>query len=365
MPFGRRLGSDPREQCLTADSLGDTMTGTMWGADVAQLRHLAQDFGRASDTLLQQSAQLSQQINNNPAWTGNDTVRFTSQWNSGHRALLMQTASRLKAESKKLLEHAEQQEQASNAAAAGAAAPGPKSFMDVHKQLKDPFTIAKHASQYGWVLQNEKAAFVASFQCGFHREGGPALRHSRLGINYELEALLKDSTNSSRTLNIIDKATDYVSLKNLHEAPGLSRLPFIGKLEWLLAEKPLAFAGGNLEWLGKSGLARGLGWAGVGFSAYDAYKGFASGDVTGGAVNAGKAALGVFCFAPPPVGTVAQVASVGIMIYENREAIGNAARGVGEGMAKAIQDPGKFVNDSAKAIDDAGKSVANFLGFGR
>jgi hypothetical protein len=40
----------------------------VWGADVAQLRTLAQQFGKVSDSLLQQSSQLSSQINNTPSW---------------------------------------------------------------------------------------------------------------------------------------------------------------------------------------------------------------------------------------------------------------------------------------------------------
>jgi uncharacterized protein YukE len=92
------------------------VAGNVWGADVAELRTLAQQFGKASDTLLNQSTLLNSQINNNPFWKGEDAARFRSDWNGSHRALLQRTASALKQESKKLLENANEQENASNGA---------------------------------------------------------------------------------------------------------------------------------------------------------------------------------------------------------------------------------------------------------
>ena len=73
---------------------------------------------------LQQSTLLSNQINNNPSWKGQDAARFRSDWNGSHRALLQQAASALKQESKKLLENADQQEKASNAAPGSGGGPG-------------------------------------------------------------------------------------------------------------------------------------------------------------------------------------------------------------------------------------------------
>ncbi len=48
------------------------MAGNLWGADVAQLRTLAQQFGKTSETLLQQSTTLTSAINGNTAWKGAD-----------------------------------------------------------------------------------------------------------------------------------------------------------------------------------------------------------------------------------------------------------------------------------------------------
>ena len=64
------------------------MAGNLWGADVAQLRTLAQQFGKTSETLLQQSTTLTSAINGNTAWKGADGARFKSDWNGSHRALI-------------------------------------------------------------------------------------------------------------------------------------------------------------------------------------------------------------------------------------------------------------------------------------
>ncbi|MET4093118.1 hypothetical protein [Arthrobacter sp. UYCu712] len=232
------------------------MAGNVWGADVAQLRTLAQQFGKTSETLLQQSTSLSSAINNTTSWKGSDGARFTSEWNGRHRALIQKTALALKEESKRLLVHAEQQEKASNAATGSGGGPGGiggiggangsnagaliggaliggiggiRAAMTIQKYLKAPLTLAKHAGQLGWVLKNQRADFIKSFVQGKHRIGGPGFA-------------------------AIDKVSDIASLKNLNKYIGP-----LGKFEGVFAEKPWLGPGTKLEWLGKSGLARGLG----------------------------------------------------------------------------------------------------------
>ena len=357
------------------------MAGNLWGADVEQLRTLAQQFGKVSDALLQTSSHLTNQINSTPAWKGNDASQFRSNWNSSHRALIQQTARLLKDESKKLLDNANEQEKASDAAPGSGGGPGTlgnpggtlsgvlggvllggigalRTGFDIQKHIKAPLTLAKHAGQYGWVLKNKRAEFVQSFVQGRHRIGGPGFAAHRLLGNSALEDMLK-LPNAHRPIGLIDKASDIASLKNLNlHVPGLS------KLGPLLEEKVWLGAGKKTEWLGKSGLARGLGWAGIGFSAYDSVKSFSEGDYEAGSASAVKAVLGVGSFMPPPAGTVCQVASVGILVYENREAISRVGKNVGEGIVNAVKDPGKFVSDTADALSNGAKSVGNFLGIG-
>jgi uncharacterized protein YukE len=362
----------------------------LWGADVAQLRTLAEQFGKTSDTLLQQSSTLTSAINGTAAWKGADSARFTSEWNGSHRALIQKTALALKAESRRLLTNAEEQEKASNAAPGSGGGPGSASGsgpgtighggsgtlgllggvllggvgalragMGIQKYIKAPLTLAKHLGQYGWVLKNQRADFVKSFLQGRHRIGGPGFAAHRLMGNPALDDLLKGSSQANRGLGLIDKASDVASLKNLNKYIGP-----LGKFEGVLAEKPWLGAGTKLEWLGKSGLGRSLGWAGIGFSAVDSVKSFADGDIKGGVGSAFKVGLGVGCFLPPPAGTVCQVASVGIAVYENWDTISSVGKNIGEGIVNAVKDPGEFVSDTANTIKDAGKSVGKFLGFG-
>lgn len=359
----------------------------MWGADVAQLRTLAQQFGKVSDTLLQTSSQLTNQINNNPSWKGNDATQFRSDWNGNHRALIQRTARALKDESRKLLDNANEQEKASDGAQGsgggpvtlgdpGSSLPGVlggvllggvgalRAGMTIQKFIKAPLTLAKHVGQYGWVLKSSGLAAMKQpfLTQGRHRLGGPVFEGRHLwqttAGNRAFEDLLKTSARQNRALGLVDKASDIASLKNLHTLPGLSRLAP------LLEEKAWIGAGKKFEWLGKSGLARGLGWAGVGFSAYDSVKYFSEGKIEAGLGSAAKGLLGVGCFMPPPAGTVCQVASVGIAVYENWDTISSVGKNIGEGVVNAVKDPGKFVSDTADTLADAGKSVGKFFGFG-
>ncbi|WP_120523187.1 WXG100 family type VII secretion target [Arthrobacter celericrescens] len=355
------------------------MTGNIWGADVAQLRTLAQQFGQVSDTLLQSSSLLTNQINNNPSWKGSDATRFRSDWNGNHRALIQRTARALKDESRKLLDNAKEQEKASNSSGGspstlgaasdatpailgGALAGGVSALragLTAQKFIKAPLTLAKHVGQYGWVLKNQRADLIESFAQGRHRIGGPGFAAHRILGNSALDDLLKGSGTANRGLGLIDKASDIASLKNLNQHVGI-----LSKFGPILEEKPWLGPGTKVEWLGKSGLARGLGWAGIGFSTYDSVKSFADGDIKAGLGSAGKAILGVGCFMPPPAGTICQVASVGIAIYENWETISNVGKNIGEGVVNAVTDPGKFVSETKDAVFDAGKSIGKFLGFG-
>ncbi|MDQ1594411.1 MAG: hypothetical protein QOH40_967 [Arthrobacter pascens] len=371
-------------QTQNAQTLGDdaTVAGNLWGADVAQLRTLAQQFGKVSDNLLQTSSHLTNQINSTPSWKGTDASQFRSTWNTEHRALIQQTARALKHESKRLLDNANEQEKASDAAPGSGGGPGTlsdpggtlagvlggvllggfgalRTGLTIQKYLKAPLTLAKHVGQYGWVLKNQRADFVQSFVQGRHRIGGPGFAAHRLLGNSALDDMLKGSSDAKRGIGLIDKASDIASLKNLNlHVPGLSRF---GPL---LEEKPWIGAGTKLEWLGKSGLGRTLGWAGVGFSAIDSVKSFSEGNVEAGLGSAFKAGLGIGSFMPPPIGTVCQVASVGILVYENWDTISSVGKNIGEGIANAVKDPGKFVSDTADTLSNGVKSVGNFLGIG-
>jgi uncharacterized protein YukE len=362
------------------------VTGNLWGADVAQLRTLAQQFGKVSDNLLNTSAQLTNQINNNPSWKGNDAAQFRSDWNGNHRALLQQTARALKDESRKLLDNANQQEKASDAAPGSGGGPvtlgepggslagllggvlgggiaALRAGMNIQKYIKAPLTLAKHVGQYGWVAKNHGMDAIKPFLTkGRHRLGGPVFEGRHLWQSTAGNAAFEDLLRASKAnpaLGLISKASDIASLKDLHKY-----IPPLERFQGFFEEKSKFGVGKSWEWLGKSGLSRGLGWTGVAFSAADSVNSFANGDIKGGLAGVGKTALAVGSFMPPPVGTVCQVASVGLLVYENWDTISSVGKNIGEGVVNAVKDPGKFVSDAADTLADAGKSVGKFLGIG-
>ncbi|NUP74588.1 MAG: WXG100 family type VII secretion target [Sinomonas sp.] len=353
------------------------------GANTAELRLLGKQFAAKATAVRNAQGSLDQLASKLPSvWVGSDSDELLQTWTRIHRPTFQRLAEQLGDAAKTLAANADAQERVSNdlggpgPGAVGPGAPGGanqggfsvsgaflgagalavgglKTFMGVQKLVKAPFTLAKVASQYKWVLDNERTAFIKSFQQGFHRVGGPGIRLGRLLSNRPLDELLSTAGKSGGATGALTRLSDLTSLKNLNKLPGLDNNALASRI---FEEKPWIGAGTKLEWLGKSGLGRTLGWAGVGFSAYDAYQGFSSGDYSKGLAGLGKTALGVGCFLPPPAGTVCQVASVGIALYENREAIWNGTKAV----AGAVASGAEHV---AGAVADGAKSVAHFFGF--
>lgn len=340
------------------------MTGNVWGADVDQLRTLAQQFGKTADLLLQQSTQLSGQINNTPAWKGRDAEHFRSNWNGNHRVLLQQTANRLQQESKLLLKNADEQEKASTAAGPGSAPGGGMPGVPGSPAAPNPWGpdwLAKGSPfRDAWGLRGlaKNALDLPKNVFGLSMMAAKGLDKFK---DAELWAKLP---GKSVTYNLLDSATDWLGLKNLQKY-----IPALNQFGGVFKESPWLFKGQGaiLEGLGKGGLGRGLGWAGVGLNAFDTASYLADGK-TGDAIWSGvKTGLSVACFLPPPAGTVCQVVSAGIAIYEIpavKEFVNSAASNVVDTVASAVKDPGKFVEDTGKNLADLGKSAASFLGFG-
>lgn len=101
----------------------------IYGADVAELRSLAKDFQRASQTLQTQGQNLTKIVNGTTAWTGHDAQHFRHDWNGSHRQSLLSAARILEQGSLDLRANADQQEKASDASIGGisASVPGGKS----------------------------------------------------------------------------------------------------------------------------------------------------------------------------------------------------------------------------------------------
>ena len=241
---------------------------------------------------------------------------------------------------------------------------GVRAAMGVQRNIKAPLTLAKHVGQYGWVLKNKRAELAQNLLTkGRHRLGGPVFDSRHLmqttAGNRALEVLLKDTGKSSRILARIDKASDIASLKNLHKYIGP-----LSKFGPLLEEKAWIGAGTKLEWLGKSGLARGLGWAGVGFSAVDSVQSFAEGDIKGGLAVPVRPcwAWAASCRRRPELSARSPVWG----LPSTRTGTPSAA--LARTSARVLPMRSRIqANSSATPkipCKDAGKSVAKFFGFG-
>jgi uncharacterized protein YukE len=320
------------------------VAGTLWGADVEQLRTLAQQFSKTADLLQQQSTQLSSQINNNPAWKGQDASRFRSDWNGNHRALLQQTVSRLQQESKVLLKNADEQEKASTAGAgAGGSGPGgvPGSADNggfvPGQGSKDPWGP-------DWLTDPD-----SPFRDGWDIYGlTKALPNLRAGL-FDIGAML----HRLRIGDFLDPAA-WKAFQNSNEFSrffNLSNNLFEGKFHEVLnlADTTKAF-----KYL--DGFGKGLGAVGVGLDALDAFNNFKEGDYEAGAYSSAKVVIGALSFAPPPVGTACMVASGALALYDNvpviHEAVDNAKDKIAEG-AEAVSG----------AISDGVDAVGDFFGF--
>lgn len=340
---------------------GIPVAGNLWGADVAQLRQLAQQFGVASEALLKQSAALSGQINNASAWKGSDATRFKSEWNSNHRTMLMKTASSLKQESKKLLEHASQQEQASNAAPGTGggplSAPGGGPGQDGQNPWGPDWLAKGSTFRDLWGARgNIKAPFdLVKNSLGLYQvwqKGMPAL-----GDFAAWSKVWGKLPAQSAAFNLLDSATDFLGAKNLQKyIPSLNKFPAVfAENKWLFQGK-----GEILESLGKGGLGRAIGWAGVGLNAYDTVSNVAKGNYGDAAISGAKTALAVGSFLPPPAGTVCMVASAAWAVYDI-PVVKNFVNGAVSNTVDAVADAGKAIGDG---IADVGKGAAKFFGIG-
>ncbi|MET3719929.1 hypothetical protein [Arthrobacter sp. UYEF21] len=107
---------------------------TFYGADVSQLRELAKAADKAATLLSSRASSLQGQIQSAP-WKGPDGAQFRQDWTGNHRPALERVASSLRHNSKLLLQHADEQEKASDKSSGGGG-----SFLD---RLKDSGGRAK------------------------------------------------------------------------------------------------------------------------------------------------------------------------------------------------------------------------------
>ncbi|MFM9274309.1 hypothetical protein [Pseudarthrobacter sp. NKDBFgelt] len=325
------------------------MAGNLWGADVDQLRTLARQFSKTADLLLQQSTQLSGQINNTPAWKGQDAEHFRSDWNGSHRALLQKTAARLKQESKLLLTNAEEQDKASSTAGpGGTGVPGPGgpgtgvpgsvggqgTGRPGAANPWGPDWLADPDSPFrdGWDIYNLTKAF-------------PNLR---AGL-FDLGAFIgkADSVAEFFSKDFREVARAFQDSNLLSQYFNTSSELFDGRWDTALNLVDGGKAATFFEVGGKV-----LGGVGVGLDLLDTVNNISEGDA-GGAVYSGiKAGLGVASFAPPPVGTAAMVASGALAIYDNVPVVKETVNAIGGSIADGAEAAWEGASDAADKVGD-------------
>jgi hypothetical protein len=325
------------------------VSGNLWGADVDQLRTLARQFSKTADLLLQQSTQLSGQINNTPAWKGQDAEHFRSDWNGSHRTLLQKTASRLKQESKLLLANADEQERASSSGGAGGSAGpglgGPGTGVrgsvggeGTGRPPSDnpwgPDWIADPDSPFrdGWDIYNLTKAFP-NLRAGLFDLGAFIGKADSVG-----EFFSKDFREVARAFQDSNILSQYFNTS--------SEL-FDGRWDTALNLVDGGKAATFFEVGGKV-----LGGVGVGLDLLDTVNNISEGDA-GGAVYSGiKAGLGVASFAPPPVGTAAMVASGALAIYDNVPVVKETVNAIGGSIADGAEAAWEGAGDAADKVGD-------------
>ena len=329
------------------------MAGTLWGADIEQLRTLAQQFSKTADLLQQQSTQLSSQINNNPAWKGADAQRFRSDWNSSHRTLLQQTVLRLQQESKVLLKNADDQQKASTTGSGAGGGPGAGSAAG-NNGPRPPIPGQGSNDPWGpdWLADPD-----SPFRDGWDIYGlTKALPNLRAGL-FDLPHFISKADNLgeflfSRDFRSVAKAFQDSNI--LSQYFNTSSELFDGRWDTALNLAEGGKAAKFFEFGGKA-----LGGIGAGLDALDAINNFANGnpDDNGQAwYSAVKAGLGAAGFIPPPVGTVAMVASGALAIYDNVPIVKETVNAIGG----SIADGAKEVWEGA---GDAAEKVGDFFGF--
>jgi uncharacterized protein YukE len=308
------------------------VAGNLWGADVAELRTLAQQFSRTADLLQQQSIQLSSHINNTPSWKGQDAVVFRSEWNGSHRAMLQQAAARLQQESKLLLSHADEQDKASNNGAAVIVVPAVahiEAASGAGGEGRDP---------YFW-----------------EHEEGDSWWDSYVSTPWDVYKVVPDTL---RTVELPFRAgTEFTRWQNEFSFTGTSSkyLDVLESPQFTQTARALDNAatlaeGGDKVFAALKGLktfGNVLGGVGAVIDAGSAINSLAKGDGDAALWSGGKAFLGAVALFPGPQQPFLIAANIGIGVWENREKIADGADWVAdrvnEGVSAVVKDPAKLL----------------------
>ena len=343
------------------------MAQGFYGADPDQLRALAKQFSSGSNQIRSSLETVSSLVNSTQSWQGPDASAFQQRWNSQVKQLGNTVVHALELGSTTLVKNADEQTATSqvdggpgggggggtpgtpgNGGSTGSGDSGGGGFFSDGSPFRDAWGKWGEYKNYIGLPKNALGLGLMM------RQGADAFYDA---------AKWKDLANVNTLYGALDDTGNVLGLKNLNQY-----IPGLKGAAGFLEETPVFFKGmgETMESLGKGGLGRALGWAGVGFNVYDAVEKAGSGDGWGAAGSVAKAALGVACFLPPPAGTVAQIGSAAIAIYEIpavKEFVDNGVKAVGDTVVSAFKDPDKFATDVAKNIGDMGEGVKDFFGW--
>lgn len=312
----------------------------MLGADVEQLRALAQEFSRKSESLTQAQRLIDGAVNQLPRyWKGPDAQRFASQWRGQHRGVIARSATMLVQTADQLKANATEQDQASSSASLGGGPGGSGSGSGGGPESNNNVQIGPD-----WLVDDD-----SPFNNGWDAyEWAKLIPNMRAGI-FDISAML---TKANRA-GFFDPAAwkSFQQSNAFSQFANMSSDMFDGK--WHTA---FNMAEGSNAFKFFDGAGKVLGGVGVGLDALDSVNHLANGEYGEAGYSAAKAALGIASFAPPPVGTVAAVASGALFLYDNVPIIHDSVNYVGE---KIAEGAGAAVD----AVADTGKKVAKFFGF--
>ena len=317
-----------------------------YGADISQLRSLAGTMGKAADAINLQSVQLTNVINSNRSWTGQDATHFKSDWNSKHRQSLVQAATMLRSSAKELREQASQQEFAS------------------HKSGESSVGVIRDVYETGMGAKNLGAQLWAAYKLGKlgwedFAKTKELLTNWRAGGTVLNEALDSLRNGGKITDVIADLKANIPYSQAFQDATKFSKgLRIAGALA-----APLNIVGGISDIVNPQH----EGWRGTG----DRVAGGLS--VVGGVgsimlMTAGGAAMLGPIGAPIVIGAgiVAGAWALGNLVADNWDSISNFARNPGSYLADGAGEVADFAKDVGSKVADgvgsAAKSVGNFVG---
>ncbi|WP_299167016.1 hypothetical protein [uncultured Arthrobacter sp.] len=313
------------------------MTGTL-GANPDQLRSLAQHCGTGAQSLLDISASVSAVVNNPGFWKGSDADRTRQQWNTVLRMQILSASTSLDRAKSELLEQAADQERTSSDAD-GPGGPGAPGMTRAGNQERAPLP-GEDVPGPDWLLGPD-----SPFRDGWDiYQLIKAFPNIRAGL-FDIGAMLTPALRSG-----FGDPAAWTAFRNSNMLSGFFNTSgdlFDGN--WHTA---LNLTEGSRAFTAFDILGKGLGVVGTGLDLYDTINHLNNGD-TGDAIYSGaKTALGVASFFPPPVGTVAMVASGALAIYDNVPVVHDAVNAVGGAIADTAEDVGGALVDGAEAVGD-------------